>query len=225
MKYCKECGAELKDGAIYCYVCGTQYDEMAPEADAEALRDTYKRKLRAAKKREKAKQRNVALVCLIAAAMIGVLVYQLGGIARPVLPDKEASLFNTVEQKQKAEREASESRSSKTRQELQEQVAQLQGEALEKAENEIVKGYYKQAIDLLKAVQAYNQSDLKIQSLLTKATTAYEDFVRDQVQIYQENKDWDGAMTLLERAMEDLPEDAVIDQLYTTTKASKSLYQ
>lgn len=100
----------------------------------------------------------------------------------------------------------------------------IKEQATDTANDYISKGYYKQAIDLLNKALTYSENDMELQSLLTTATTDYEEFVKEQLEIYQENKDYDGAMTLLERVRKDLPDDAVIDQLYETTKASEDLY-
>lgn len=101
----------------------------------------------------------------------------------------------------------------------------IKGQATTTAKDYISKGYYKQAIDLLNQALTYSENDMELQSLLTTATTDYEEFVKEQLEIYQGNKDYDGAMKLLKRVRKDLPDDAVIDQLYETTKASKDLYQ
>lgn len=103
--------------------------------------------------------------------------------------------------------------------------ALIKDQATQIAKDYISKGYYKQAIDLLQKALTYSENDMELQSLLTTATTDYEEFVKEQLEIYQENKDYDGAMELLERVRKDLPNDAVIDQMYETAKASEDLYQ
>ncbi len=107
----------------------------------------------------------------------------------------------------------------------QEYSSMIKSEALTTANDYISKGYYKQAIELLNKALTYSENDMELQSLLTTATTDYEEFVKEQLEIYQGNRDYDGAMELLKRVRKDLPNDAVIDQLYQTTKASKDLYE
>lgn len=107
----------------------------------------------------------------------------------------------------------------------QQYSSMIKSEATSTANDYISKGYYKQAIDLLNKALNYSENDMELQSLLTTATTDYEEFVKQQLEIYQGNKDYDGAMALLERVRKDLPNDAVIDQLYETTKASEDLYK
>lgn len=99
----------------------------------------------------------------------------------------------------------------------------LKSETLSTARQYIQKGYYKQAMELAKQALTYNPNDLELQNLQTTAQNDYENFARDQVAIYIDNKDYQGAMKLMNRVRRDLPDDAVIDQLYETTKASKSL--
>jgi tetratricopeptide (TPR) repeat protein len=102
--------------------------------------------------------------------------------------------------------------------------ALVKSEAMKVAKEYIEKGYYSQVIEMLDKALVYNTNDLQLQNLLAQATNKYEDFVKDQVTIYLDNKDWSGAMKLLERVRKDIPDDAVIEQLYETTKASESLY-
>ncbi len=225
MKYCKECGAYLKDDAVYCYVCGETYNPDAPEQDPEALQDTYKRRIRARERKRRAGRRNLLLVLFVIIILTIVMLPRFVTLPSITLPSVDLQLVDTRQQEEKEQIKATEKETATERQEEQQRVAEVKSQAIEKAEEYIEKGYYKQAIDILKIVQTYNQSDLEVQTLLTKATTEYEDFVKDQVQIYLENRDWEGAMTLLERASEDLPDNAIIDQLYTTTEASESLYQ
>lgn len=99
----------------------------------------------------------------------------------------------------------------------------LKSETLSTARRYIQKGYYKQAMEMAKQALTYNPNDLELQNLQTTAQNDYENFARDQVAIYIDNKDYKGAMELMNRVRRDLPDDAVIDQLYETTKASKSL--
>lgn len=105
----------------------------------------------------------------------------------------------------------------------QEYSSILKSETLSTAKEYIKKGYYKQAIALATEALTYNPNDLELQNLQTTAQNDYENFARDQVAIYIDNKDYEGAMKLMNRVRRDLPNDAVIDQLYETTKASKSL--
>ncbi len=226
MKYCQECGTPLKESAVYCYVCGTQYDADAEIQDHAAVHENYRRKVRAEEKRIKAGKRNRRIVVLITLVLVILLLPRFISVPSLNLPNFNGiHLLNTAEQEEKAAREQNESRTSQERQELQEHVSAMRSQAVEKAEDYIEKGYYKEAIEILEQMRTYNQTDLEIQTLLTTATNDYEAFVRDQVQIYLENEDWNGAMELLERAVNDLPDNAVIEQLYTTTQASENLYQ
>jgi tetratricopeptide (TPR) repeat protein len=93
------------------------------------------------------------------------------------------------------------------------------------AKDYISKGYYKQVIDMVGKALTYSSNDLELQTLLTTATNNYEDFAKDQVEIYLGNRDYAGAMALLERVKRDLPDDAVIGQLYETTKSQADLYR
>lgn len=88
------------------------------------------------------------------------------------------------------------------------------------AQDYIEAGHYAEAIGLLNAALEYNSEDSELVSLRNTAVTKYEDFVREQVDIYLGNNDKAGAVALLERAMRDLPDDALFPELYSTVRQS-----
>ena len=106
----------------------------------------------------------------------------------------------------------------------QEYAALMRTQVIEKAKEYEKKGYYYQVIVMINKALKNNPDDEELQKILVTVTNAYDDFVKSQVQIYEDNRDWKGAMALLERVRKELPDDAVIDQLYQTTKSSESLY-
>lgn len=83
------------------------------------------------------------------------------------------------------------------------------------------KGYYYQIIQMVNKALRNNPDDEELQKFYITATNKYEDFVKAQVQIYEDNRDQAGAMELLERVRRELPDDAVVEQLYETVKAAK----
>ncbi len=369
MKHCKNCGTKLKDDAIYCYACGTMYDESQPETDYAKQREDYRRQVLLEEKNQRRRSRGRLLLFLfffiVGAGIFFTLWYSsalrvfrevragntqqaeaiyhssvegnlfesflvrsfAAATADQVLADyndgkasyedayREMQLLlkmefpiNDVEQRaatldllklskdaytegvsaenagdyasamtayakvieeDRHYREAAEKAQNMAtmyKESILESVASpenaadyeaaievltaaqkllpkdqdfserlttlrqnyasmIKTQAVTKAKEYTDKGYYKQAIAILKEALSYSQNDMQLQTMLTTATTDYENFVKEQVQIYLENRDWKGAMALLERVKKELVDDAVIDQLYVTTKASEALYQ
>ena len=89
----------------------------------------------------------------------------------------------------------------------------IKTETLPVAADYIEKGYYYEAITMLEKALTYNEQDAEVKTLLAKATTRYETFVRSQVSICLHNGDREGAVQLLDRVREELPEDVVFAQL------------
>ncbi|MEE3420899.1 MAG: zinc ribbon domain-containing protein [Lachnospiraceae bacterium] len=106
----------------------------------------------------------------------------------------------------------------------QEYSSLMRDEVIRTAKDYTARGYYYQVITMINKVLKNNPDDEELQKMLISVTGKYDDFVKDQVSIYEENSDWDGAMKLLERVRDELPNDAVIDQLYETVKSSKNLF-
>ncbi len=94
----------------------------------------------------------------------------------------------------------------------------IKSQTIPKATEYISKGYYKEAIDLIQEALSYNEQDIELRTLLTTATGNYEDFARNQVGIYLDNKDPKGARAFLDRVSADLPDSTVIRQLYGRIK-------
>ena len=78
----------------------------------------------------------------------------------------------------------------------------------------IAQGYYKQAIELCRHALSYQEQDADLKALLAAATTDFEEFARSQVSIYLANNDKAGAIAFLEQISADLPQDAVINELW-----------
>ena len=82
------------------------------------------------------------------------------------------------------------------------------------ARDYIAKGYYRDAIAMIDRALPYNEQDMDLKALRSKAVSLYEEFVSSQVEIYKDNYDQEGALRLVEHALEDLPGDPVFEQLH-----------
>ena len=82
------------------------------------------------------------------------------------------------------------------------------------ARDYIAKGYYRDAIAMIDRALPYNEQDMDLKALRSKAVSLYEEFVSSQVEIYKDNYDPEGALRLVEHALEDLPGDPVFEELY-----------
>ncbi len=74
----------------------------------------------------------------------------------------------------------------------------------------ISKGWYKEAIALLDKALTYHPSDAKLKQLRQDAVQAYEEFVHSQVNICAHNGNLKEARRIVNRALKDLPEDALL---------------
>jgi tetratricopeptide (TPR) repeat protein len=85
----------------------------------------------------------------------------------------------------------------------------------------IAKGYYSDTIAMIDRALPYNEQDMDLKALRSKAVSLYEEFVSSQVEIYRDNYDDEGALRLVEHALEDLPGDPVFEQLYEEIKSKE----
>lgn len=82
------------------------------------------------------------------------------------------------------------------------------------ARDYIAKGYYSDTIAMIDRALPYNEQDMDLKALRSKAVSQYEEFISSQVEICRDNYDDEGALRLVEHALEDLPGDPVFEQLY-----------
>ena len=102
----------------------------------------------------------------------------------------------------------------------QKYAASLRKTAVETASSYIEQGFYKEAIDLVDEALAYNEHNADLIALKNTAVNKYETFVTEQVDIYLKNKDLDGAVALLEKASQDMPDSKAVARLYIALKES-----
>lgn len=75
--FCRKCGAQIEDGALYCVSCGAQLQQSQPAAASEPLGESYK----APKKPGKGMLISGAVIAL--AVVAGVALFNLAGVIQP----------------------------------------------------------------------------------------------------------------------------------------------
>lgn len=97
----------------------------------------------------------------------------------------------------------------------------LKQDALKNASAFIDTGDFVSAISLVDKALGYNEGDSELEGLLISVQSEYETYVTNQVNVAVAAYDYETAFTVLDQAMEVLPESTVLEDLYKSVEASK----